>query len=261
MCTPFGLTTSERGLDCWVRKQYEHNLCFSLMNFSYRRSHDPVLWQRRGRPNAGKFFATFYLFNFTCCFWILGCLFPVWLMLCSAVHHRSLSLNWMKKKKLARKAAFVFTQKPSHSCSGCRILHIASGAFKSISCALRNISSMILRWPMTGRASHTPQKEQWCVQVLGSGTLSLHAGQKQTERRSVPCTNMHSEEAERRTEVARWQQEGFYSRGSLLARVHLRADDMWEHWGGAFHWTNCLFTSTAPIPWCHWVRETLPPLC
>lgn len=67
---------------------------------------------------------------------------------------------------------------------------------------------------------------------------------------------MHSEEAERRTEAASWRQEGFYSRGPLLARVRLRADDMWEHWERVFHWTNCLFTSTAPIPWCHWVMES-----
>lgn len=53
-----------------------------------------------------------------------------------------------------------------------------------------------------------------------------------------------------------WPQEGFYSHGSLLARVRLRTDDMWE---GEFHWTNCLFTSTAPIPWCHWVRESWTP--
>lgn len=92
------------------------------------------------------------------------------------------------------------------------------------------------------------------VACLAPGTFCpLHAGQKQTERRSVPCTRAHSEEAERRTEAARWRQEGFYCRGSLLARVRLRADDMWERWEGGFHWTDCLFTSTAPIPWCHWV--------
>lgn len=77
-----------------------------------------VTWPSPLRPNAGKFFATFNLFIFTCCFWILGCLFPVWLMLCSAVHHRSLSLNWMEKKnKKNLLEKLPYTQDKLHLCS------------------------------------------------------------------------------------------------------------------------------------------------
>lgn len=105
-CTPFGVTTSERGLDCWARKQNERNLCLSLMNFTKQRSHDPLFWQRRrGRLDAEKLPTTCCWVIFTCCFW-------GWRMSFSTLahtHHRLSTLNWMdkkKRKKLARKAAF-----------------------------------------------------------------------------------------------------------------------------------------------------------
>lgn len=67
------------------------------------------------------------------------------------------------------------------------------------------------------------------------------------EQWSVPCTRLHSEEAERRTEPAQWRQEGLYARGSPLARVpraRVRADGMWE---GVLNHTSCLFRFRAPI--------------
>lgn len=46
----------------------------------------------------------------------------------------------------------------------------------------------------------------------------------------MPCTRLHSEEAEGQTEAAQWQQEGLYAHGSPPARVpgaRVKADGMW----------------------------------
>lgn len=68
-----------------------------------------------------------------------------------------------------------------------------------------------------------------------------------SEKWSVPCTRLHSEEAERQTEPAQWRQEGLYTCGSPLARVpraRVKADGMWK---GLFEHTSCLFRLGAPF--------------
>lgn len=66
-------------------------------------------------------------------------------------------------------------------------------------------------------------------------------------RWSVPCTRLHSEEAQRRVEPAQWRQTRLYAGGSPLERVFRAqgwADGVWE---GATVQTSSLFRLRAPI--------------
>lgn len=125
-------------------------------------------------------------------------------------------------------------------------------------CSWRSASSgpdplpFVHMWKTTCLASHRKQKQKWYVELLGSqnGLFPLYTSDWSSpgsEQWSVPCTRLHSEEAERQIEPAQWRQEGLYACGSPLARVpraRVKADGMWK---GLFERTSCLFRLGAPF--------------